>query len=138
MTGLRPSKTSKKRKEATEEELNDPEPQTINGNLEMLSEDEGGEDGEESVSDDGQLDDFPEIDPASDSEEDLEDEGVEEDDEDDSLNSDSDSGSDILGVFPKPKTIVSDITGQPKKVYREIEPDYDSDSSTEEVCTVAA
>lgn len=126
MAGLRPSKTSKKRKDALEDESHDPEPQPINGNLEMLSEDEGEE---EPASDDGQLDNFPEIDTASDSEEDLEDDDEDEEDE----FSDSGSDSDVLGVFPKPKIIVSNITGQPKKVYAEIEPDYDSDSSTEEV-----
>lgn len=31
------------------------------------------------------------------------------------------------------KAIISDITGRPKRVYPNIEPDYDSDSSTEDV-----
>lgn len=31
------------------------------------------------------------------------------------------------------KTVISKITGQPKQVYPPIEPDYDSDSSTEDV-----
>lgn len=35
--------------------------------------------------------------------------------------------------FPRAKTIISEITGQPKQVYPPIEPDYDSDSSTEDV-----
>ena len=45
----------------------------------------------------------------------------------------TDIDDDEINVFPKAKTIVSDITGQPKRVYPEIEPDYDSDSSTEDV-----
>ena len=48
---------------------------------------------------------------------------------------DESEASDIedLHIFPEAKVITSEITGQPKKVYPEIEPDYDSDSSTEEV-----
>ncbi|KIO30016.1 hypothetical protein M407DRAFT_14428 [Tulasnella calospora MUT 4182] len=36
------------------------------------------------------------------------------------------------GSYPEPKIIKSTITGEPKKVYPPIEPEYDSDSSTEE------
>jgi ribosome biogenesis protein ERB1 len=102
----------------------------------MLSDDEGPED---TASDDGHVDEFPEIDAASDSEEDgsFEDEEDEEEDsdgtdEEDFEEEDSDDSMD-RDIFPKPKTIISDITGQPKRVYPEIEPDYDSDSSTEDV-----
>jgi ribosome biogenesis protein ERB1 len=78
-----------------------------------------------------------------------------DDEDDDSENtpdeeedpSESDSGSDrddqddfVHGAetlvhvpFPVAKVITSTITGQPKRVYPEIEPDYDSDSSTEDV-----
>ena len=66
-----------------------------------------------------------------------------EDDEEDELTEDGDGESDDgasedisddeLRIFPRPKTITSDITGRPKRVYPPIEPDYDSDSSTEEV-----
>jgi ribosome biogenesis protein ERB1 len=131
MAGVRSLQTSKKRKDTAEDDGHQPEPELVKRieNLEMLSEDEGDEDAEFG-SDDGEVDEFPEIDPASDSEEGEE----EEDESEDSYASDSDS--DDLGIFPKAKTIVSDITGQPKKVYPEIEPDYDSDSSTEEVCVV--
>ncbi|KAF9563683.1 ribosome biogenesis protein ERB1 [Agrocybe pediades] len=116
-----------------------------NGNLEMLSDEE--EDGNIS-SDDGEVDTFPgivnesdtdpddsdfsdqeedEVDEDEDEEDDEEDESGEEDGSDDGEESD-----DSLHVFPKAKTIVSNITNQPKIVYPEIEPEYDSDSSTEE------
>ncbi|KAF8974583.1 ribosome biogenesis protein ERB1 [Flammula alnicola] len=99
------------------------------GALEMLSdeEDEGA-----ASSDDGQVDEFPEIDNESDSEEsdyEEEDEGEDSEEDDDEDDADSD---DSLRVFPKAKVITSDITKQPKTVYPEIEPDYDSDSSTED------
>lgn len=50
------------------------------------------------------------------------------DDEEDDLSSIEDSH-----IYPKPKVVNSEITGKPKKVYPEIVPDYDSDSSTEDV-----
>lgn len=131
MTTTRPLKTSKKRKESAKDDEYQPEPELVKRieNLEMLSEDEGDEDSEPG-SDDGEVDEFPEIDLASDSEE----EEDEDEEEEDSYSSGSESEN--LGIFPKAKTIVSDITGQLKKVYPEIEPDYDSDSSTEEVRTM--
>lgn len=103
--------------------------------LEMQSEDEGGDEDEDAESDDGHVDQFPEIDTRSDSEEDEdadteEDEDEEEDEPDESEDEFSD---DSLQIFPKAKTVVSEITGQPKRVYPPIEPDYDSDSSTEDV-----
>ena len=104
--------------------------------LEMLSGDE--QDGEPE-SDDGDYEAFPEIDAASDTEDEEDEEQDEDDNEDDEEEEDysSDaSGSDKrLPIFPKAKVIISDITGEPKKVYPEIEPDYDSDSSTEDVST---
>ena len=36
------------------------------------------------------------------------------------------------GLIPEVKNEISDITGAPKRVYPPIEPDYDSDSSTED------
>lgn len=97
--------------------------------LEMLSEDEEEEQPvPEGDSDDGEVEEFPEID-ASSSEEDEEAEDEEEEDDEES----SDETDDDISPFPKPKTIISDITGKPKRVYPEIEADYDSDSSTEEV-----
>ncbi|KAF5388199.1 hypothetical protein D9615_000198 [Tricholomella constricta] len=126
------AKNGKKRKQSSEDDAPAPPTMTV-GELEMLSDEE---DGPDAVSDDGEVDEFPEIDTRSDSEDeefegldegdDSEEEGDGYEEEDDS----SDTGS--LHVFPKAKTIVSDITGQPKRVYPEIEPDYDSDSSTED------
>ena len=98
----------------------------------MLSEDEGeGEADGEDEDEDG-VDAFPELDAASDSEEGDEDDEDEPDVSDEEESSDADS-VDSLHIFPKAKTVISDITGEPKKVYPEIEPDYDSDSSTEDV-----
>ncbi|KAI0080753.1 ribosome biogenesis protein ERB1 [Panus rudis PR-1116 ss-1] len=106
----------------------------------MQSEDEGSEGDAES--DNGEVDEFPEIDPRSDSEDDEEyiegsdtedDEDEEDEDEDeDEFESEEDPTDDELRIFPKSKTVISDITGQPKRVYPPIEPDYDSDSSTED------
>jgi ribosome biogenesis protein ERB1 len=99
--------------------------------LEMLSDEEHQE---ELASDDGEVDEFPEIDARSDSDED----GVEDSDGDEEESGDEpesdEAGSDDseLQIFPKAKTVISDITGHPKRVYPEIEPEYDSDSSTEE------
>ncbi|KAJ7904318.1 NUC169 domain-containing protein [Mycena olivaceomarginata] len=136
MAALDVKPKSKKRKQAEEDAP--AEPPAFSApveSLEMLSDDEGPED---TASDDGHVDEFPEIDAASDSEEDgsFEDEEDEEEDsdgtdEEDFEEEDSDDSMD-RDIFPKPKTIISDITGQPKRVYPEIEPDYDSDSSTED------
>lgn len=130
------TKPSKKRKNPLEDDA--PTLPTIAvGELEMLSDEE---DDTGAVSDDGEVDEFPEIDTRSDSDDsdefeetDDEDGGEElDDDEDDEEDS---SDADSLHVFPQAKTIISDITGQLKRVYPEIEPDYDSDSSTEDVST---
>lgn len=119
-----------KRKQVDEEDVS-PEDLQATGSLEMLSDEE---DAGDTSSDDGQVDEFPEIVDESDSdesdfEEDDDDEG-QEDDEHDDEGAESD---DSLHIFPKAKVVVSEITHQPKTVYPEIEPDYDSDSSTEEV-----
>jgi ribosome biogenesis protein ERB1 len=129
-TGLR--KDPKKRKQV-DDEVQEPGPFAETVGLEMLSDEEDEDDG--SGSGDGEVDEFPEIDTRSDSEdgeyEGSEDGSDEEDDEESSEpSSDADSG---LHIFPESKTILSNITGQPKHVYPEIEPDYDSDSSTEDV-----
>ncbi|KAI0313825.1 BOP1NT-domain-containing protein [Amylostereum chailletii] len=111
--------------------------------LEMLSDEEEGNVGPDSDGED--IDDFPEIDARSDSdkgdatdgevggedEEESEDEIEGEEDGDEDLSAEEDTDDDMQ-IFPKAKTIISHITGQPKKVYPEIEPDYDSDSSTED------
>ncbi|KNZ74417.1 Ribosome biogenesis protein ERB1 [Termitomyces sp. J132] len=128
------TKPTKKRKLLSEDEV-----QTLPiiavGELEMLSDEE---DGGDAVSDDGEVDEFPEIDSRSDSDDNEELEGIyDEEDSGEELDEDEDeddssSDADSLHVFPKAKTIISNITGQPKRVYPEIEPDYDSDSSTED------
>jgi hypothetical protein len=120
-----------KRKQVDEEDVG-PEDLQATGSLEMLSDEE---DAGDTSSDDGQVDEFPEIVDESDSdeseEEDDDDDGEsQEDDEHDDEGAESD---DSLHIFPKAKVVVSEITHQPKTVYPEIEPDYDSDSSTEEV-----
>lgn len=138
------TKNAKKRKAAAHtEDAPQPAPFPSNVGLEMQSDDEG-EVGED-ASDDGEVDEFPEIDAASSSEEeerseaddeDEDDDDEDEDEEDEEDEEDSVEGSDDeddLYIFPKAQTVVSDITGQLKKMYPEIEPDYDSDSSTEDV-----
>ncbi|KAJ4472272.1 NUC169 domain-containing protein [Lentinula aciculospora] len=92
-------------------------------NMEMLSDEENGEDVE---SDNGDVDEFPEID-----EESSEEDEIYLGEEDEASGQGSDNGEE-LDIFPKAKTIVSDITSQEKRVYPEIEPEYDSDSSTED------
>ena len=104
--------------------------------LEMLSEDEQDEVPE---SDDGDYDEFPGIDAASDTEDEEKDEDEDEEDEgEEDYSSDASGSNKGLQIFPKAKVVISDITGEPKKVYPEIEPDYDSDSSTEDVSTSLA
>ena len=90
------------------------------------------EDNSDSSSDDGQADNFPEI-LESDSSDGLsqdEDESAETEENDEI---DSDTSDSELHIFPKPKLVLSEATGQPKFLYPDIEPDYDSDSSTEDV-----
>ena len=107
--------------------------------LEMDSGDE--EEGSAAESSDEEVvDEFPVLNEESDSDSDSQSEEVEEEEDDDverpdeEGSSDEGSSDDSLNILPKAKIVTSDITGQPKKVYPEIEPDYDSDSSTEEVC----
>ncbi|THH03200.1 hypothetical protein EW146_g10488, partial [Bondarzewia mesenterica] len=126
--GIKPI-NGKKRKQASIEVTVQEEEETLpQGGLEMLS-DEEGENGASEESDGDEIDEFPEIDVSSDSEEESSDALEDEEDDDDD---DDEETDDDLHIFPKSKTIISDITGQPKKVYPEIEPDYDSDSSTED------
>ena len=107
-----------------------------NGGLDLLSGDED-EDGPVQESDSDEVDAFPEIDAGSDTDEDDEElpgDDVDHSESDEEEEDDEDALSDDdLHIFPRAKTVVSDITGQLKKVYPEIEPDYDSDSSTEDV-----
>jgi ribosome biogenesis protein ERB1 len=107
------------------------------GGLDLPSGDEG-EDGPLQDSDSDDVDAFPGIDTSSDTvgeeQEDAsgddEENSVSEDEEQDDEDASSD---DDLHIFPRAETIISDITRQPKKIYPEIEPNYDSDSSTEDV-----
>ena len=104
------------------------------GELDLLSGDEE-EDEPVQESETDEIDAFPEIDTGSDTDDEEEEEspGENEDDSESEDEEDASSSSSDLPIFPKAKTVISDITGQPKKVYPEIEPDYDSDSSTEDV-----
>ncbi|KAH9045673.1 NUC169 domain-containing protein [Lactarius pseudohatsudake] len=81
-------------------------------------------------SDIDEVDAFPEIDAASDTEE--EGEGESSGDDAKFSETEDEEGEDDEDCA---KTVISDITGQPKKIYPEIEPDYDSDSSTEDAPT---
>ncbi|KAF5393838.1 hypothetical protein D9757_000208 [Collybiopsis confluens] len=120
-------RNSKKRKQHEHEEQLD----TFKvAEMEMLSDEE---DGNNIESDDGEVDEFPELDPASDeADSEEEDADVGEDEGEVEEGSDTDSLEEEIHIFPKSKTIISDITGHEKRVYPEIEPDYDSDSSTED------
>ena len=135
-------KTSTKRKHSEKDDDVAPvAPVTLKlAGLEMLTDDEDDE-YDPNAETDGEVDEFPEINPSSDSEGEEEDDSEDGSDvedisgeEDESEEEDSEPDSDDHSIFPKAKTIISDITGQPKTVYPEIEPEYDSDSSTEEVC----
>ncbi|KAI6047379.1 NUC169 domain-containing protein [Pisolithus marmoratus] len=110
-------------------------------NLDMTSDEEGHSDDHQDADTDSEVEDFPEIDTGSDSEvgseesgeEDEEDEDEDGSEEDEDQHVEGDPGSDLdIHIFPKLTTTVSDITGRPKRVYPEIDPDYDSDSSTED------
>ena len=131
------AKHSRKRKQLVEDDA--PAENLFEAdNLEMLSDEE--DDGSEE-SDDGHVDEFPEIDTRSDGDSDEDEltddagdsESEDESEEDHGLDSDSHSDDSELHIFPKAKTIISEVTGQEKRVYPEIEPEYDSDSSTEDV-----
>jgi len=125
----------KKRKQADQEREVFPAPAPVQ--LEMLTDEE---DADEINSDGGEADEFPEIDPDSDSDEDedyneelsSEDENS-EDTEESAVNSGSSDSDTSLHIFPIAKTVISNITGQKKVEYPDIDPEYDSDSSTEDV-----
>jgi ribosome biogenesis protein ERB1 len=115
--------------------------------MEMHSDEENaavGSGDEESESD---HESFPELDTRGDSEDETSDEGNDPEEHDGSSSSsylleDSEdevdvSQDDAVKIGPQATTIVSKITGRPKRVYPEIVPDYDSDSSTEDVCSSA-
>ena len=117
--------TEKKRKRAiiaTEENF----PPAVN--LETLS--DSGHDPSDSEEDDEDHS-FPGLDTGPDSE--TEDEGETDATEQKESNNDSTGEDEKSSVFPKPKHVISSITGLPKRVYPPIEPVYDTDSSTEDV-----
>lgn len=140
MAAVEAKKHSKKRKADLEEETPAPPPSAFpqEVGLEMASEDEGGSEDDAS---DGEVEEFPEIDASSDTDDEdyaadgasAEDESEEDEDEEGDEESVDLTDEEDHHIFPQAKTIISDITGQPKRVYPEIEPDYDSDSSTEDV-----
>jgi ribosome biogenesis protein ERB1 len=93
-------------------------------------------DGEDSASsDDGEAEPFPELDSgSSDTSSDEREEEEEEGNEHDTDDTEVDEEDGVDGTPPLDgKTVISSITGRPKRVYPEIDPEYDSDSSTEEV-----
>ena len=132
---MAPLDSNRKRKQNVKEVSPSSDMETFPaGGLDLLSGDEENGSLQES---DNEVDAFPEIDAASDTEE-GESSGddsrfPETVDDAEEGEDDEDASSDDLHIFPKAKTVISDITGQPKTIYPEIEPDYDSDSSTEDV-----
>jgi len=66
-------------------------------------------------SDSDQVDAFPEIDAVSDTEEEGEEEEESSGDDSEEETDEDASSDDDLHIFPKAKTVISDITGQPKK-----------------------
>ena len=129
-------KNNKKRKQTDKEQEALPAPAFVQ--LEMLTDEE---EADEVSSDDGEAEEFPEINADSDTEEenrDTEDDKEDLSDEDEHSDDtesedDSDSSDTSLHIFPKAKTVISNITGRRKVVYPDIDPEYDSDSSTEDV-----
>jgi len=135
---MAPLAVNRKRKQTVKEPSDASDAEHFpDGGLDLLSADEE-EDEPVQGSESDEIDAFPEIDAGSDTDEEEEEESPAEDEDDfesgDNEQDDEDASSDDdLRIFPKAKTVISDITGHPKKVYPEIEPDYDSDSSTEDV-----
>ena len=86
---------------------------------------------------DSHTSDTDDEDYVEDGEDDSEESDEEEDEDEDAEEEESsdETSEDDMHIFPKAKTVIADTTGQPKRVYPEIEPDYDSDSSTEDVRT---
>lgn len=136
--------------------MSEPEVDTWTGfddadRIDMASDDEQAP--EEDDEEEDAVNEFPELDDGSSSEEDEE----EEEDSGSDASGSSSSRSSVdegtgkedgitagvkdlhferaPGGYAMPKMVTSEITGEPKKVYPPIEPDYDSDSSTEDVST---
>jgi len=114
MSMRRTNELSKKRKkDAVEIPVEDDLPAVVSLDIESDEEDRQG-------SDDGEMDDFPEID--------MGDSEVSSDSEESEVSTEETKNPQNPGDL-----VVSSITGRLKRVYPDIEPDYDSDSSTEEV-----
>ncbi|QRV91242.1 ribosome biogenesis protein ERB1 [Ceratobasidium sp. AG-Ba] len=116
----------RKRKEADSDEEDH-----LGAGLEMPSDGEVESDADEE-SDGSDAEPFPELDPASSSEEEDKDEEDEPDVEEDESSSEADSERSASPIPLGGRLVTSGITGQPKRIYNPIEPDYDSDSSTED------
>jgi ribosome biogenesis protein ERB1 len=86
--------------------------------------------GDEEGGSDADSEDDDEADFTPDASEDEEDSASSADDEDDFVHGAEEA---YVPPFPVARTVISTITGEPKRVYPDIEPDYDSDSSTEDV-----
>jgi len=116
---IRPTNgTTKKRKNsAVESAVEDDLPAVAALDIDS---DEQGEPG----SDDGEMDDFPELD--------MGDSEVSSDAEESEASTEESKNPQNPGDF-----VVSSITGRLKRVYPDIEPEYDSDSSTEDVSAIS-
>lgn len=95
-------------------------------------------DGEVFVSsDDGDAEPFPELDSGSSDTSSDDEKGKEEEEAGSADDTEETDVEEQDGADEEPpldgKTVISNITGRPKRVYPEIVPEYDSDSSTEEV-----
>lgn len=88
-------------------------------------------------SDDGHAEPFPELDSGSSDTSSDEEKGEGEEEEGSADDTEETDVDELNGADEGPpldgKTVISKITGRPKLVYPEIVPEYDSDSSTEEV-----
>lgn len=121
---MEPSKIStikKKRKRNSVDEQEKEELPAV-GALDLDSDDQGSV-----ASDDGEMDEFPELDLGDSEEKTTESEGSEEEGSEDE-NEENAQNAQKPGDYA-----VSSITGKLKRVFPEIEPEYDSDSSTEDV-----
>jgi ribosome biogenesis protein ERB1 len=111
-------------KRSRDEATNDTELALFSNETIDLTEGSGSEE-DSNVSDSSSEESFPELNLDSDTDSEgatSEEDGLEDKNE--------------LAIFPKARTVVSKITGVPKREYPDIEPGYDSDSSTEEVHTL--
>lgn len=136
-----PGEAPLKRKAASAEEEVAEDAELGQFDLEMASDDESTQEPTaEHDEDDDSQEKFPELNVESDTESSTGDAGDsdaerDEEGEESETSHDDDDDAPTLRIKPEEKTITSEITGQLKRVYPPIEPDYDSDSSTEDVCS---